>query len=42
VRALRAAELASSRREGKMVLYALTERGRGLLAAVAAIGEAAP
>ena len=40
VRALRTAGLASSRREGKMVLYALTERGRGLLAAVAATGAA--
>ncbi|QEC47537.1 helix-turn-helix transcriptional regulator [Baekduia soli] len=33
VRALRAAGLASSRREGKMVLYALTEPGRDLLRA---------
>src|SRR5215208_7281819 len=36
VRALRAAELASSRREGKMVMYTLTGRGRALLAAVPA------
>jgi DNA-binding transcriptional ArsR family regulator len=33
VRALRSAGLASSRREGKMVLYALTESGRALLCA---------
>lgn len=32
LRALRSAGLASSRREGKMVLYALTPRGRALLA----------
>ena len=31
VRALRAAGLVSSRREGKMVMYALTDRGRALL-----------
>jgi DNA-binding transcriptional ArsR family regulator len=31
VRALRTAGLASSRREGKMVLYALTDAGRALL-----------
>jgi ArsR family transcriptional regulator, lead/cadmium/zinc/bismuth-responsive transcriptional repressor len=40
VRALRAADLASSRREGKMVFYELTDRGRLLLAAVAPLGEA--
>lgn len=34
VRTLRAAGLAESRRDGKMVLYALTEAGRELLAAV--------
>jgi DNA-binding transcriptional ArsR family regulator len=34
VRALRAGGLASSTRQGKMVMYELTERGRGLLAAV--------
>jgi DNA-binding transcriptional ArsR family regulator len=33
VRQLRSAGLAHSRREGKMVMYALTERGRDLLAA---------
>lgn len=33
VRALRSAGLASSRREGKMVLYALTDAGRALLRA---------
>jgi ArsR family transcriptional regulator, lead/cadmium/zinc/bismuth-responsive transcriptional repressor len=35
-RALRAAGLAASTREGKMVMYALTDRGRALLAAVTA------
>ena len=35
VRALRAAGLATSARDGKMVLYELTDRGRALLAAVA-------
>ena len=35
VRQLKAAGLARSRREGKMVLYELTERGRSLLSAVA-------
>lgn len=34
VRALRAAGLAGSRREGRMVMYELTDRGRALLAAV--------
>lgn len=34
VRALRAAGLATSRRDGKMVMYALTDRGRALLAAI--------
>jgi DNA-binding transcriptional ArsR family regulator len=34
VRALRAAGLASSARDGKMVMYELTGRGRSLLAAV--------
>jgi ArsR family transcriptional regulator, lead/cadmium/zinc/bismuth-responsive transcriptional repressor len=33
VRALRAADLAASRREGKMVLYSLTDNGRSLLRA---------
>jgi DNA-binding transcriptional ArsR family regulator len=33
-RALRTAGLASSRREGKMVMYSLTEQGRTLLAAL--------
>jgi DNA-binding transcriptional ArsR family regulator len=36
VRQLKAAGLAKSRRDGKMVMYELTERGRTLLAAVAA------
>ena len=35
-RALRAAGLATATREGKMVMYALSDRGRGLLAAVTA------
>jgi DNA-binding transcriptional ArsR family regulator len=35
-RALRAAGLASSARDGKMVMYTLTERGCALLAAVTA------
>jgi DNA-binding transcriptional ArsR family regulator len=34
VRALRAAGLVSSRRDGKMVMYSLTDAGRSLLAAV--------
>jgi DNA-binding transcriptional ArsR family regulator len=34
LRTLRSAGLASSRRDGKMVLYSLTEQGRALLAAV--------
>lgn len=34
VRALRAAGLATSRRQGKMVLYVLTDAGRALLDAV--------
>jgi DNA-binding transcriptional ArsR family regulator len=34
VRALRTAGLVSSRREGKMVMYSLTERGRALLDSV--------
>ena len=33
-RALRTAGLASSRRDGKMVMYSLTERGRALLTAL--------
>jgi DNA-binding transcriptional ArsR family regulator len=39
-RQLKAAGLARSRREGKLVLYELTEAGRALVAAVA--GEAVP
>jgi DNA-binding transcriptional ArsR family regulator len=35
VRQLKSAGLATSRREGKMVMYELTARGRSLLAAVA-------
>lgn len=34
LRQLRWAGLASSRKDGRMVLYSLTDRGRGLLAAV--------
>jgi DNA-binding transcriptional ArsR family regulator len=34
LRALRAAGLAASRRDGKMVMYAVTDAGRALLAAV--------
>jgi DNA-binding transcriptional ArsR family regulator len=36
VRALRAAGLVRSRREGKMVIYALTERGETLLEVILA------
>jgi ArsR family transcriptional regulator, lead/cadmium/zinc/bismuth-responsive transcriptional repressor len=35
VRQLKSADLARSEREGKMVMYELTERGRALVAAVA-------
>ena len=41
LRALRSAGLAGSRRDGKMVLYRLTERGRTLLDAVLAAEQAA-
>jgi len=41
LRALRSLGLATSRRDGKMVLYALTDRGRTLLDAVLAAGEVA-
>jgi DNA-binding transcriptional ArsR family regulator len=41
LRLLRAAGLARSERDGKMVMYELTRRGRALLAAVAAEGAAA-
>jgi DNA-binding transcriptional ArsR family regulator len=34
VRALRTAGLAASRRDGKMVMYSMTERGKALLAAI--------
>ena len=40
VRQLRAARLVRSRRDGKMVMYELTGRGRALLAAVAPAIEA--
>jgi DNA-binding transcriptional ArsR family regulator len=40
-RQLKTAGLARSQRDGKMVMYELTERGRALLAAVAARGIAA-
>lgn len=36
VRALRAAGLVRSRREGKMVIYALTDRGQALLEVILA------
>jgi DNA-binding transcriptional ArsR family regulator len=42
VRALRAAGLVRSRRDGKMVMYELTDRGRRLLDAVLADRERAP
>jgi len=41
LRALRAGGLVSSRRDGKMVMYAVTDAGRALLAAVLAGAEAA-
>ena len=41
VRLLKSAGLARSERDGKMVIYELTERGRALLSAVAAQGIAA-
>jgi DNA-binding transcriptional ArsR family regulator len=40
LRLLKGAGLARSERDGKMVMYELTERGRALLAAVAAQGIA--
>ena len=39
-RALRAAGLATATRDGKMVMYALTDRGQALLAAVTDAGAA--
>jgi DNA-binding transcriptional ArsR family regulator len=39
LRLLRSAELVTSRRDGKMVMYSLTERGRELIAPTLA-GEA--
>jgi len=41
-RQLRSAGLVSSRRDGKMVLYSLTELGVGLLAAVAPVAVERP
>jgi DNA-binding transcriptional ArsR family regulator len=41
VRQLKGARLARSERDGKMVMYELTDRGRALLAAVAREGAAA-
>jgi DNA-binding transcriptional ArsR family regulator len=41
LRALRAAGIVSSRRDGKMVMYAVTDTGRGLLGAVLAAGAGA-
>lgn len=40
LRQLRAAGLAASRKDGRMVLYGLTDRGRELLASVMATGTA--
>lgn len=40
LRTLRALDLVSSRRDGKLVMYALTDGGRALLSAV--LGEAKP
>src|SRR5689334_17195316 len=42
LRALRQGGLARSRRDGKMVLYALTDEGRALLDALVPVGEQAP
>ena len=41
LRALRGAGLVASRRQGKMVMYAVTDAGRALLAAVGAGAEVA-
>jgi DNA-binding transcriptional ArsR family regulator len=41
VRLLKAAGLARSERDGKMVMYELTERGRALVAAVREVGSLA-
>jgi DNA-binding transcriptional ArsR family regulator len=41
LRALRRADLVTSRRDGKMVMYALTDAGRGLLPAVLSPGAEA-
>ncbi|HEX4307183.1 MAG TPA: metalloregulator ArsR/SmtB family transcription factor [Solirubrobacterales bacterium] len=41
-RALKGAGLARSRRDGKMFMYELTERGRALLGAVVAQGAGTP
>jgi DNA-binding transcriptional ArsR family regulator len=40
VRALRTAGLATSRRDGKMVMYSMTERGKTLLAAISDVAVA--
>lgn len=37
VRALRTAGLATSRRDGKMVMYSVTERGKALLATISGV-----
>ncbi len=42
LRSLRAAGLVDYRREGKMALYSLTERGSALLASIAAVEGALP
>jgi DNA-binding transcriptional ArsR family regulator len=41
LRALRTAGLACSRRDGKMVMYSMTERGKALLATITDVGGAA-
>jgi DNA-binding transcriptional ArsR family regulator len=41
LRALRSAGLVSSRRDGKMVMYAVTDQGRSLLTAIAPGAEVA-
>jgi predicted transcriptional regulator len=39
MRALRTAGLASSRRDGKMVMYSMTERGRALLSTISEVNS---
>ena len=42
VRALRAAGLATATRNGRTVMYELTDRGRALLAAVSVVERVSP